>query len=56
MRIFSSRKKSAMLQPRSFLAGLSLVSNIFSWLASLVRPTDEEKEQAGVYLGGEGRD
>lgn len=56
MRFFSSRKKSAMLQPGSFLAGMSLVINIFNWLASLVRPTDEEKEQAGIYLGGEGRD
>lgn len=56
MGIFSSRKKSAMLQPRSLLAGLSFVSRIFTWLASLIRPTDEEQEQAGVYLGGEGRD
>jgi hypothetical protein len=43
-------------QPTSFLVRLPAVNNIFKWLASLIKPTDEEQENAGVYLGGEGRD
>ena len=50
------RKGSDMQQPGSFLANLPLINGIFKWLASLIAPTEEEQENAGVYLGGEGRD
>jgi len=43
-------------QTTSFLGRLPVVNNLFKWLASLLEPTEAEQENAGVYLGGEGRD
>lgn len=43
-------------QPTNFLGRLPVVNNIFKWLTSQIKPTEEEQENAGVYLGGEGRD
>ena len=42
--------------PTSLLVNLPVVNQLFKWLASLVEPTEEEQENAGIYLGGEGRD
>ena len=50
------RKESDTQQPIGFLVSLPIFNGIFKWLASLVEPTEEEQENAGVYLGGEGRD
>ena len=50
------RHESGTQQPSSFLASLQIVNGIFKWLASLLEPTEEDQENAGVYLGGEGRD
>jgi hypothetical protein len=47
---------SNVQQPASFSVSLPVVSNFFKWLASQIEPTKEEQEDAGVYLGGEGRD
>jgi hypothetical protein len=38
-----------------FLANLRTFTGFFNWLASLIKPTEEEPKNAGVYLGGEGR-
>jgi hypothetical protein len=43
-------------QPSGLLASLPVVNGIFKWLESQIGPTKEEQENAGVYLGGEGRD
>ena len=43
-------------QSISFLVRLPIVIGIFKWLASQIEPTEDEQEDAGVYLGGEGRD
>jgi len=43
-------------QPISFLVRLPIVDGILKWLADQIAPTNEEQEDAGVYLGGEGRD
>jgi hypothetical protein len=43
-------------QPTSFFIRLPVVNNLFKWLASQIKPTEAEQENAGVYLGGEGRD
>jgi hypothetical protein len=42
-------------QPISFLVRLPVVDGILKWLANQLVPTEEEQENAGVYLGGEGR-
>lgn len=47
---------SNVQRPSSFLIRLSVVNNFFKWLASQIGSTEEEREAAGVYLGGEGRD
>jgi len=42
--------------PKSFLAGLRIVASLIHWLAGLIGLTEEEREDAGVYLdrlGGE---
>ena len=44
------------LQPAGLSARLPLLNSILEWLAAFLRPTKEEQENAGVYLGGEGRD
>jgi hypothetical protein len=44
-------------QPAKFLIRLPIINTVFKWLASQIEePTKEEQEDAGVYLGGEGRD
>ena len=37
-------------------ARLPLLNNFLVWFSSIVSPSKEEQENAGVYLGGEGRD
>jgi hypothetical protein len=50
------RRIRARAKPVGFLARLPNVNKIFIWLSSLVVLTKEDQEDAGVYLGGEGRD
>ena len=41
---------------RSFLASLRILASLINWLAGLIRLTEEEQEEAGIYLdrpGGE---
>jgi len=47
---------SNVQQPVRFFIRLPIVTNLFKWLAKQLEPTEEEQEDAGVYLGGEGRD
>ena len=47
---------SDLQQPASFLVRLTAIRNLFDRLAHKIEPTEEEQEDAGVYLGGEGRD
>jgi hypothetical protein len=42
--------------PKSFLVSLPILGNLIKWLASLSQWTEEEQEEAGIYLdrpGGE---
>jgi len=42
--------------PKSLLASLPILGNLIKWLASLINLTEEEQEDAGIYLdcpGGE---
>ena len=37
--------------PKSFLASLRFLASLINWLAGLVILTEEEQEDAGIYLG-----
>jgi hypothetical protein len=50
------QNESDTQQPTSFFIRLPVVNNLFKWLASQIETTEAEQENAGVYLGGEGRD
>jgi len=42
--------------PKRFLVSLPILGNLIEWLASLIQWTEEEQEEAGIYidrLGGE---
>ena len=42
--------------PKSLLAGLQILVSLINWLAGLISLTEEEREDAGIYLdrlGGE---
>ncbi len=43
-------------QPTGFFAKLPMVNHGFKWLANLIEPTAEEQANAGIFLGGEGRE
>jgi hypothetical protein len=38
-------------QKRGFLASLQIFDRIINWLAGLIKLTEEEQEDAGVYPG-----
>jgi hypothetical protein len=41
---------------KSYFAGLQILASLIRWLAGLIRLTEEEQEDAGIYLdrpGGE---
>ncbi len=40
--------------PKSFLAGLKILASFIKWLAGLIELTEEEREEAGIYLGRPG--
>jgi hypothetical protein len=50
------RQNSATQKPTGFLTSLHILVDIFKGFANLIMPTIEDQENAGVYLGGEGRD
>ncbi len=37
--------------PKSFLVSLPILGGILQWLSSLTKLTEEEQEDAGIYLG-----
>ena len=42
--------------PKGFLASLPILDSIIKWLANLIRLTEEEQEDAGIYLDRLGRE
>ena len=52
----SHQEEFEPLQRAGLSARLPILNSFLEWLASLVHPTREDQENAGVYLGGEGRD
>ena len=51
---FREQESGTQEAPKSFLAGLKILASLINWLASLVRLTEEEREDAGIYLGRQG--
>ena len=52
----SEQEEFEPLQPAELSARLPALNGFLEWLASLFHPTKEDQENAGIYLGGEGRD
>jgi hypothetical protein len=54
---FVNKDPSPQRAPKSFFAaGLPILASLISWLAGLIKLTEEEREDAGIYLdrpGGE---
>ena len=48
---FFRRQGSDTQQPSGFLAGLQIFDSILNWLTGLMRLTEEEQKNAGIYLG-----
>ena len=45
------RQASGAQQKGSFLASLQIFDRINNWLVGLLKLTEEEQEDAGIYLG-----
>lgn len=43
-------------QSNGFFVSLQVLNGILQWLAGLVQLTEEEQENAGIYLGRHGRE
>ena len=53
---FREQGSDTQKAPRSFLASRRILASLIKWLAGLFRLTEEEQEEAGIYLdrpGGE---
>ena len=53
---FGEQEPGTQPNPNRFLAGLTIFAKIIERLASLIKWTEEEQEDAGIYpyrLGGE---
>jgi len=46
-----NQQSSLAQQPGSVLARLRILGSILNWLAGFIQLTEEELENAGVYLG-----
>ena len=53
---FREQGSGRLQAPKSFVAGLQILASLISWLAGFIRLTEDEQEEAGIYLdrlGGE---
>ncbi|HSB00405.1 MAG TPA: hypothetical protein VLE49_07135 [Anaerolineales bacterium] len=44
------RQESKTQQPGGLLAGLQIFESILKWLAGLIKLTEEEQKDAGIYI------
>lgn len=51
---FHEQESGTQEAPKSFLAGLKILTSLIKWLAGLMKLTEEEREDAGIYLGRPG--
>jgi hypothetical protein len=53
---FREHGSSTSKASKSFIAGRTILASLINWLAGLIGLTEEEREDAGIYLdrlGGE---
>ena len=53
---FREQGSGTQAAPKSFGGGLVILTSLITWLAGLIKLTEEEREDAGIYLdrpGGE---
>ena len=53
---FREQGSGTQKDPKRFLASLPILPSVIKWLAGFIRLTEEEQEEAGIYLdrpGGE---
>jgi hypothetical protein len=53
---FREQRSGPQQAAKSFFASLPILASLINWLAGLIKLTDEEREDAGIYLdrpGGE---
>ena len=48
---FFRRQEPGARQASGFLARLQILDAILKWLAGLIQLTEEERKDAGIYLG-----
>jgi hypothetical protein len=51
---FREPGSSTQRDSKGFLAVLKIFASLINWLAGLVELTEEEREEAGIYLGRPG--
>lgn len=47
------QQESGTQQTGRFFVNLQIFDGVLRWLASLIQLTEEEQEDAGIYLGGQ---
>lgn len=47
---FRERESYTQKASTGFWAGVRILASLINWLASLFRLTEEEREEAGIYL------
>ena len=53
---FHEQGSHTQQDPKSFLVSLPILGNLIKWLTSFIQWTEEEQEEAGIYMdrpGGE---
>jgi hypothetical protein len=40
--------------PKGLEAGLKILASLINWLVGIIKLTEEEREDAGIYLGHQG--
>jgi hypothetical protein len=51
---FHEQESGTQEAPKSFFGGLSIFVSLIKWLTGLIEMTEEEREDAGIYLGRPG--
>ena len=51
---FREQESGTREAPKSFWAGLTILASLIQWLGGLIELTEEEREEAGIYLGRPG--
>jgi hypothetical protein len=48
---FREQGSGTQQDPMRFLASMPILTSVIKWLAGLIKLTEEEQEEAGIYLG-----